>query len=907
TFVGGTTGKETILSMYGTLFHEAAHQFVSLTGKGGVPGWLNEAYASFFEGTTILSNGSVKWNQVPSHRLFPLATRMERGWMEKGRDASPDENGDWETPDEAPTFRIIVENDYQWGPPWYAPTWGVVYFLYNFRNPETGETIYRKALHEYYLSGAAGRANPVEHFEEVVLKGAPQSPVDNIDDLNAVWSKWILELQDIQLGKKPSGKTKLEYGELALDRGDTQLALEFFEEAYLHDSENPEVIWKLATLLEDLKLLDRALALYLEFARECELRGLTDSNEQYPAALGKVLELDPLHRKHKKLQEDIQKRGMTLAHSYFDRGYPLMALEISKRLASSFGSSEARVFYSDVAKSTGLTLQNWKLIYNEHNLDGWAGSDSYRAYGSQIESRIDTKDGGDLSEREFRTQELICDVTFDADFSLEAELQFGDPSKLAGLCFGRKDKNNGHAVLLHPSGYLDISTQLGGLWKVRDHRTVLLKPTWNQLRIDVVGKVLDVYLNGDFIRSLTMPNRQSIRGGFGLLAGSGQAFFQNVRMLSHNPRDPSGEVARMLAMESLANQETTRAPGSFQGTSPPPLSGLHWIQEDPVRLSDFKGRPAALIFWAPYQDKVIPSTAFYAQLWKKWAPLGFHFIVISSGQHSPTETKDWLKQHPMPGLPVAMDISFINYPRYNLGVGGFGLPRILLLDPAGLVVWEGDPGLVRGQGWKDGDPETYLETAMADLAESCSLEDVQRLAPQIPLAKKLLSEGKLKETLLALTELAELSSPNMPEVIEAKQIRNELEALGANLPHQAQELAEGGYPMEAEYILHFGATEFQGTPTGDLCQSRLNAFQKTSDFRQARKAWKHLGRAAKQASQGKAREQIEEYLLKARAESKAPEIEAAIQELYKGLETNTVAAVWKKLQPQAPALLNLED
>ncbi|HJM40175.1 MAG TPA: DUF1570 domain-containing protein, partial [Planctomycetota bacterium] len=310
TFVGGKTGKETILGMYGTLFHEAAHQFVSLTGKGGVPGWLNEAYASFFEGTTILSNGSVKWNQVASHRLFPLASRMKNGWMEKGRDASPDQEGNWTAPDEAPTFRIIVENDYQWGPPWYAPTWGVVYFLYNYRNPETGETIYRKSLHDYYLSGAAGRADPVQHFEEVVLNNSPLSPVQDIKALNEIWKEWILQLQDIQMGKKPSGKSNIEYGELALERENTQLALEFFEEAYLHESENPEVIWKLASLLEDLKKLDRALALYLEFARECELRGITESNENYPIAMKKVLELDPLHRKHQKLQKDIQERGM---------------------------------------------------------------------------------------------------------------------------------------------------------------------------------------------------------------------------------------------------------------------------------------------------------------------------------------------------------------------------------------------------------------------------------------------------------------------------------------------------------------------------------------------------------------------------------------------------------------------
>ena len=62
--VGGVSGNDGIRSMYQTLFHEAAHQFVSLTGPF-VPGWLNEAYASFFKGCVIRSNGTVKWNRAP--------------------------------------------------------------------------------------------------------------------------------------------------------------------------------------------------------------------------------------------------------------------------------------------------------------------------------------------------------------------------------------------------------------------------------------------------------------------------------------------------------------------------------------------------------------------------------------------------------------------------------------------------------------------------------------------------------------------------------------------------------------------------------------------------------------------------------------------------------------------------
>ncbi|MBI4759018.1 MAG: hypothetical protein HY783_08500 [Chloroflexi bacterium] len=39
------------------------------------------------------------------------------------------------------------------------------------------------------------------------------------------------------------------------------------------------------------------------------------------------------------------------------------------------------------------------------------------------------------------------------------------------------------------------------------------------------------------------------------------------------------------------------------------------------------------------------------------------------------------------------------YDAYFLGAEGFGLPRILLLDVDGSVVWEGDPGFKVGVGW----------------------------------------------------------------------------------------------------------------------------------------------------------------------------------------------------------------
>ena len=900
TFLGGASGKETIREMYGTLFHEAAHQFVSLTGKGGVPGWLNEAYASFFEGTTILSNGTVKWNQVPNHRLFPLADRMDKGWMASGRDAKPDAEGNWTTPEGAPTFRIVVEGDYRWGPPWYAPTWGVVYFLYNFRDEETGLPVFREALHEYYLSGAARRGAPNGPIESLVLskKSAPLSPVDNIDDLNDLWKAWILNLREVQRGRVSAGKNNLEYGDLAMGRGDLALAIEFYQEAFTHMPEDPETVWKLAGALEENDELDRALALYLQFSRELELRGVTD-DERIPVAAEKIRKLDPLFRRHQKLKEQLLEEGLTLARSYRDRELPTMALEIARRMSANFSLPEALDFYIDLARETGISLARWKVAYNEFDLDGWSGSDAYRAYGKMIEAGVVPDASVATAEGSFQTRELSCDVTFDADFSLEAEMQFGRDATLMGLCFGRKDGTNFNAVVLHPTGYLDISSQAGGVWTIRDHRSVKLGTGWEKLRIDVVDDTLDVYLNGQYVRSMQMPSRDSVRGGFGLICGTGAANFQNIRLLARDPHDPAARIERELSMERIARAEVQRAPGSFSGIVPPPLELGEVLQgEFPADFEELEGRPTALIFWAPYQDEVIPTTEYYAHLVEEYGALGIRFLAVVSSQHQPDQVREYLERFPMPGVAVAMDVASKTYNAYNLRAEGFGLPRILVLDVDGSVTWEGDPGFKIGVGWDPLGGETFLDGPIKDLVERRKLVELERLAGTVKRAQQLYELGQIRQALAALAPMTAIDADFEPEVAEAKELQARIEAEGVQLPVRAAAAMEQGYPIQAERLLRLCAEEYVGTATGDLAGERLRKLEKDKGARAARRAWTFFEKAVTDAERGRDKARILGNLEKAQAASDCAEVQEAFEALKKALFGDGAAALpplWREL------------
>jgi tetratricopeptide (TPR) repeat protein len=717
TYAGGVSGKESVRAMYGTLFHEAAHQFVSMTGPM-VPGWLNEAYASFFEGCVILSNGTVKWNRVPPGRLFPLAARMDRGWMDTIDEAKPAGNGQFTDPDRAPPFRMVVEGAYPWGPPWYAPTWGVVYFLYNYRAPD-GRTVYRDALHAFYTSFKRGAArDPVGNFEAIVLAGSPLSPVKTLAELDPIWKEWILRLRDIETGKVDPGDELIQWAKAALARGEKDLAIEFLEEARERAPSDFEVLWQLASVLEkEKKRGGEAAARFREFRRALEAKGKAD-DPRHAEAEKKINNLDPLVQRYRKMKQTLAEKGLLLARSYETRELPTMALEIARRMTASYSVPEAMAYYAELAARTGKSLARWRVAYDERSLSGWSGGEeSFQAYGKVLRAAV--KREGDRMV----TRELTADVTFDADFSLSAEIQIPDDENkpgqwkgdLAGLCFGRKGDQRYHAVLLHPKGYLDISSNRGGEWEVHDHRSIPVGGNWHELRIDVTGSQLDVYYDGLYVRSLEFPDPAVVRGAFGLLCGPGEAQFRNVRILGRDPFDPAARIEREIAMQKVMTDASKRTPGTFSGFQPPELGNLNFVQGDPVKLGELRGKPVMLVFWTPKQDRVIPCTSWLRHTIERTKTKGLTTIVVCDAGTSASELQSYLGEHALPEARIATDPSGATYDAFFLKAGFFGMPRVLLLDGKGVVTFEGDPGLRRGEEWSPADGPTYVDGALDKL------------------------------------------------------------------------------------------------------------------------------------------------------------------------------------------------
>jgi tetratricopeptide (TPR) repeat protein len=848
-------GEDSIREMFGTLFHEAAHQFVSLTGDG-VPGLLIEAYDSFFEGTVILSNGTVRWNQVNPGRLFALAPRLEKGWMLDPGEGEKDADGVVTGVERAPSFRMLVEGQYDWGPVWYAPTWGVVYFLYNWRDPKTGRAVLRDPLHAYYQSRAGDLPweRRAEHFAEIVLAG-DDAPARTVDELNPIWKDWILALRDAQLGKGEGVTGPLDYGDAALKRGDEELAAELYEEARITTPDDPEVLWRQAEVMNGLKEYDRAAAAYRAFAREMSLRGRQD-DPRFARAVELMEKLDPLHRKHTALKQRLGEQGMALARSYRERAMPRMAMEIARRMSASWSMPDAMEFYAEVARASGVSLARWKIAYNEYDLEGWSSNKAYRAYGKVIEADVVHDETISTDRSQLQTQELAYDAAFEGDFSLEADMRFGKDGSVMGLCFGRKDADNTHAVVLHRKGYLDVSTKSGATWTVRDHLQVPLRAEdWTRVRIDVVTAgdghaEVDVYLDGKWLRTSRMP-RDSVRGSFGLITATGRADYQEVRLLARDPHDPAARVERELALQRRKDDASLRVPGVFLGLEPPALHEGEWLQGEPVDLLAARGRPVLLCFWTTYQDEAIPTSAYYAAIAKEYAELGLKVVAVVSNDQRVDEVHSWLAKHPMEGVSVLRDTRHVLYPAYHVVPEGWGLPRILLLDVDGTVAWEGDPNLSKGAGWDPQDPTmTPVDVAIDDLAARRKLFEIADLLPQLERAQAALAAGRYREAILGAKPLVDLGAgaEHSPAVAEARDVIARAEAAGVELAKQAAAADDEGRVLAARTLWLRIGSEFPGGELAILAVERAAQLERDPRHREAVRGWKMLEKAVAEAA-----------------------------------------------------------
>ncbi len=856
-FVETYIGPGGFEEMTGTLFHEAAHQFVSLATTA--VGWLNEGLASFFEGTRILPNGTVIMNMPATHRLFPLAQRMERGWMESSSDGldSSDPNA---TPQTAPTFRIVLENEYAWGPAWYAPTWGVVFFLYNYQDPVDGRFVYRSAFQDF-LNKSGGRSGEgaVENFEEVVL-GNPSPPLKGVEgagavrlpktveELDLVWRDWCLALRDELSGTLEVERPYLAWGRYAAANKQHVVAKEHFEKGLVAAPMDVDLLEAFAELLaEEFKNEDRATKLVLEALRGVE-QTLPVDEERLRSLERRLAKLDPKQKTLTKVREEMAATARAVVSRYEAAGLPMMVMDVSWRLGMNLELSDLFDDYERAVRACGKSLSIWELAYNEQDLEGWntQGSDgSFKAAGSFLDSTF-----GEYSEDVHDYQFLTLDKITAGDFSLEAKLQAERGQvDFAGFVFGQKGSQSFHGLFFVPGrkearegtanpDYVDLMSSFGGestkIWrhvpipedKGADRTSA---GTWRTLRLDVSGRVVDLYLDGELLATHEFASREVLTGKFGLVTGRGSARFRDVRYLARDGKDRAAAIERELRMEAFEARGGGAVGFSYQGKTPPWPQVDEWVQGGRTSWDELGPVPQLLVFFSIRQNDLVPIDKWLVALDQALSEVQLKVVCVAS-PNDKQELAAYLKDHPLPG-DVAVDYR----ERFATGIGAsfesffidrFNLPRVLLLDLDQRVVWEGDPGVILGEGLVP--PfETYVDAPLGELLERRKLREVASwLDSWRERGLPALARGDLPAAAPLLEQALEFDAQYFPEVAAATSQRTMVLAALAALPATAAALEEAGAEPALAVLLEWGA------PLGfELDSKELKSFKKVLEGR----------------------------------------------------------------------------
>jgi hypothetical protein len=516
-----------------------------------------------------------------------------------------------------------------------------------------------------------------------------------------------------------------------------------------------------------------------------------EPDEREIARLEKLLhKWDDERRSLDRVHEDIWASARGLVQRYLSSERYLMTMDLAWRLSSELNVPGVMDFYEEAWRRSGKSLHIWTLAYNEKNLEGWsAGPDTpFRPNATVLESS-----NGRYSPGDFRFATLPLDLVTSGDYSMEVDVLAASGSVgFAGIVFGMKSGTDFNALIYLPgkgqtgavagSGFIDLASFYGGgstrTWR---HVPVVEKvekgkssdDAWVKLRLDVTGSVADVYLNGELKVVHEFPSREVVAGSLGLITSQGEARYRNVRYLTRSPRDPGARLERDVKMQDFGSSEQSIG-GSWLGKVPPFPKVQKWVQGERKSWQEVGPVPQLLAMFSIRQNDLIGINDWLSWLKEKYSDVGLEVVAVGSVEDT-GGLERYLSRRPFPGA-VALDgaKAELGDTFEDFAIGSFNLPRLILLDIDGRVVWEGDPGLSVGTRWSPG-LATYLDGPLEDLVTARNLRALGEWRREWKdVALPALHDARMIDALPALRRALEFDARGDSDVFDA---HNRVESL----------------------------------------------------------------------------------------------------------------------------------
>lgn len=820
-------GSGSLSQMLDTLFHEASHQFTTLAGGSGVPAWLNEGMASFFEGTKLLSNGKLDWNLVVPGRLYPLVEDLRSSAPHQLEDVIQGKVDD---------YRVF----YPWG-------WGIVYYLYNAEGPD-GRLLYRSAMKEYF-QGYGGEKH-VERFVEFFVTKPKRPGVATLADFEKVFREYVFDLERQDQGLVDVGRLDEERGDKQVKLGDHARAAELYARALEKDPDHPDVLWKLAAALEKTGETDRAAGMLRRWltATAPSAEAADPLAERRVEALARIQKDDTSAKRLAEMRVRFHADALALAKEYDGKSLPRLALRVLRGPACATPPSvEARELYFAISDRSGVSLETWRLLFDERTLAGFygGGEADFVVQDGVIIAQVGEDADNSKSGREgrapstgggaganaarkdtgFAFRRLFVDVEPAGDWSLQAEIKIERGGRMAGLCFGKKSEDVFHGIAILPEGYVDL-TAFGTSPRTLQRVKTPIAEGWHRLRMEVAGTRLVVALDGASVLEWEFDSRAFLRGDFGLLAGLGSSCFRDIKLLEFDPTLPRrtaiGRRRAALDVDSELDTPLARAkPGlaAYHDEAPPPLTIHEWIGDAPAGgdLERLRGWPLVLVFWTTDQEVAVPLLPGLVNLAAKHADVKLPIVLVSN---EPAEkVRAFVAKNPVP-FPIAIDEQHKTYADYALPV--VHLPHAKLLGLDGRVAWEGNPDYKPEYG-------TYLDEPVADLVAKSHLKELLAARPTLDAADAAFAAGDFAAAAKIWRPIVALDVPN-EGVIRARRGLLRIDAEGAARLARARSLALEKRVLQAALQFEETARLFAGFGIADEAKQAHAALVKSKGF-----------------------------------------------------------------------------